>query len=214
MHLTKKDIENTERIKRLNIINSVSGIKPANLIGTKSKDGYPNLGIFSSVVHLGSSPALLGFIMRPQHEKPRDTYLNIKESGFYTINHVHQNFIEQAHFTSAKFPKETSEFEVCEFTEEYLYGFQAPFVKESPLKIGMKLIEEIPIQVNKTILMIGEIQHISIPENSMDEQGHINLTSLGSAGISGVNSYYELNKINQFPYTKANKLPRFEKIQQ
>lgn len=209
MYLTKEQIENTDRIRRLNIINSISGIKPANLIATKSNDGFPNLGIFSSVVHLGSDPALLGFILRPQHEKPRDTYINIKENGFYTINHIHKNYVERAHFTSAKFSKEESEFETCELTEEYLYDFHAPFVKESPLKIGMKFLEEILIERNKTILVIGEIQHLTVPDESVDDQGQIDLASLETAGISGVNTYYELTKLNQFPYARKGEIPKF-----
>jgi flavin reductase (DIM6/NTAB) family NADH-FMN oxidoreductase RutF len=209
MHLTKEQIETTERIRRLNIINSVSGIKPANLIATKSNDSFPNVGIFSSVVHLGSDPALLGFVFRPQHEKPRDTYINIKENGYYTINHVHKNYVEQAHYTSVKFSKNESEFELCQLTEEYLHGFHAPFVKESPVKIGMKFLEEILIERNKTILVIGEIEHLIVPNSAMDEQGQIDLASLETAGISGVDTYYEFTKLNQFPYAKRGEQPPF-----
>ena len=54
------DIKSMSKIFRLNLINSITGIKPANLIGTKSKDNLENLAIFSSVVHLGSNHALLG----------------------------------------------------------------------------------------------------------------------------------------------------------
>ena len=64
MHFSKQDILNTPRIKRLNLINSITGIKPANLIGTISKNSHTNLAIFSSVIHLGSSPSLIGFIIR------------------------------------------------------------------------------------------------------------------------------------------------------
>lgn len=209
MHLTKKDIEQTERIRRLNIINSVTGIKPANLIGTISNDGFPNVAIFSSVIHLGSSPALLGFVLRPQHEVPRDTYLNIKENGFYTINHVHLKHVKQAHFTSAKFKKEESEFEKCRFTEEYLFDFKAPFVAESQLKMGMKFLEEIPIPINQTILMVGSIEHLSIPDQCVGEDGHLDLSIIETAGIGGLNSYYQLKKTAQFAYARASELPGF-----
>lgn len=77
MHLSKTDIENTPRIKRLNLINSITGIKPANLIETVSEEGISNLAIFSSVVHLGSRPALLGFVSRPSGEIRRHTHENI-----------------------------------------------------------------------------------------------------------------------------------------
>lgn len=208
MHLTKQDIEQMERFKRANLINSMTGIKPANLIATKSEDGYPNVGIFSSVVHLGSDPAVIGFVMRPQHEKPRDTYLNIKATGVYTINHVPTGLVENAHFTSANFPKEQSEFDYCGFEEEYIEGLHAPFVRESPLKFGMELIEEIPIKVNKTILIVGKVLHLIFPEKAMSEAGQLNLEMLGTAGISGLDSYYELKKIGQFPYAHLKDVPR------
>lgn len=208
MHLTKKQIGATERIKRANIINSVTGIKPANLIGTKSNDGFPNVGIISSVVHLGSDPALIGFILRPQHEKPRDTYLNIKENGYYTINHVSSDFVEKAHWTSPKFTKVQSEFEMVHLSEVYLDGFHAPYVGESQIKVGLKLVDEMPIKYNMTILIIGEVEHIYLPDHIMDEEGHLQLESAQSAGISGLNSYYSLKKEAQFPYARVKDLPQ------
>ena len=64
-HFSKQNILDLEKVKRLNIINSITGIKPANLIGSiDDNNENTNLAIFSSVVHLGSHPALLGFIPR------------------------------------------------------------------------------------------------------------------------------------------------------
>ena len=209
MYLTKKDIQQTERILRLNIINSVTGIKPANLIGTKSNDGFANVGIFSSVVHLGSDPAVLGFVLRPQYEKPRDTYLNIKENGFYTINQVPIKLAKKAHWTSVKFKKEESEFDECKLTASYLHGFHAPFVDECLLKIGLQLKEEVPINSNQTLLMVGEIVHLSIPDEVVSASGRIDLESMGSAGISGLDTYYSLKKESQFEYARKSNLPKF-----
>lgn len=211
MHLTKQDIENTERVKRLNIINSITGIKPANLIGTISSIKQTNLGIFSSVVHLGSNPALLGFILRPTGEVPRHTHENIQANGVYTINHVHGSFIEQAHYTSAKFPREVSEFERCGFTEEYLADFPAPFVKESQLKLGMRFLQEVPIEINGTLMIIGEIAHLIIPDEVLNEKGYVDLAKLNNAGIGGLNTYYGLEKIGQFPYARVSEAPDFSK---
>jgi flavin reductase (DIM6/NTAB) family NADH-FMN oxidoreductase RutF len=158
MILTDDDIRKLTKVRRLNLINSVTGIKPANLIGTVANDGRTNLAIFSSVVHLGSNPALVGFVMRPTSGEPRHTYENIKANGFYTINHVRESFVEKAHYTSAKFPREMSEFAVCRLTEEYVEGFKAPFVKESRVKFGLKFEQEIPIELNGTIFMIGSVR--------------------------------------------------------
>lgn len=209
MHLKKTDIQNLERKKRLNIINSVSGIKPANLIGTSSNDKKTNLAIFSSVFHLGSDPALLGFITRPTGEVPRHTYENIKENGSYSINQIPTSIIEKAHFSSAKLDRDTSEFDRCKLTEEYISGFDAPFVEESNLKIGMKFEEEIHIKINGTILIIGSIEHLIVPEDAMNEKGYINLEQIDTAGISGLNTYYSLSHITSFPYARPNEIPDF-----
>mgnify|MGYP000150110294 CR=1 FL=1 len=147
MYWSKEDIINTNKIKRLNLINSVSGTKSANLIGSKSESGQENLAIFSSVIHLGSNPALLGFVLRPDKDVRRHTYDNIIASESYTINSIHASFIDKAHYTSAKFSVDESEFEKCKLEAQYLNEFNAPFVKASKLKMALKLQEVVDIQV-------------------------------------------------------------------
>ncbi|MFT5641326.1 MAG: flavin reductase (DIM6/NTAB) family NADH-FMN oxidoreductase RutF [Cyclobacteriaceae bacterium] len=211
MKLFKEELQKLDNKKRLNIINSITGIKPANLIATKSNNGQANAAIFSSVVHLGSNPALIGFIMRPTGEVPRHTYENIVENGCYTINHIHTGILAQAHYTSAKIDKSTSEFVRCGLTEEYIDDFYAPFVKESTLKFSLKFVEEIPIKLNNTLLIIGEIESLMIPDLALDENGYIDLALFNTAGISGLNSYYGLQKVATFPYARPNEIPNFSK---
>lgn len=208
MHYTHKDITDLDRVTRLKLINSITGIKPANLIGTIHNDHTTNLAVFSSVVHMGSNPPLLGFIARPRTKEVGHTLENIKQSGVYTINHILPEFTEQAHYTSAKLDRAISEFDRCGFTEEYINDFKAPFVKESLVKIGMQLKEVVPIPLNGTTLVIGEIVHLTIPDCTM-EHGDIDLEQLHSVGISGLNSYYEVKKIAQYPYARVNEVPKF-----
>jgi flavin reductase (DIM6/NTAB) family NADH-FMN oxidoreductase RutF len=201
-HYTSPDISQLDRIFRINLINSISGFKSANLIGTRSSDGLTNLAIFSSVIHIGANPPLLGFIMRPP-TVPRDTYENIRDTGQFTINHIHSSFIKRAHYTSAKFDKETSEFEACGLTEEYFEAFKAPYVGESQIKIGLDLEEIVPIQTNGTLLIIGRIQHIFLPQEAIRENGIVNLAFVDDVCISGLQTYHEVSEIGSFPYAKA-----------
>ena len=209
MHLTREDLKKMHRVRRLNLINGMSGIKPANLIGTKSKSGIPNVSIFSSIVHIGSDPGLIGFITRQSGDVVRNTYNNICQTGHYTINHIHESFIENAHYTSAKFDAEVSEFEQCYLTEEYLYKFPAPFVGESKLKFGLKLVEEVNIKSNGTKMIIGQVQEIILPENCLDDKGYLRLDKLSDVGIGGLSSYYNLRRIKSFPVAKVGELPEF-----
>lgn len=211
MNYSKEDIETMDITKRIKFINALSGIKSANLIGTLSIEGKTNLAIFNSVMHLGSNPALLGFILRPVGEVERHTYENVLEQKQYTINHVHTSFVKNAHYTSAKLAREKSEFNACGLTPEFLPNFIAPFVLESHLKMGMLFLEALEIKRNGTILVIGELQHMIIPEDAIDiENEDLNLAAISSVGVSGLNTYYELKKIARFPYARASELPDFE----
>ncbi len=205
MYITNRDIQKLDKIKRLNLINSITGIKPANLIGTIDETKNSNLAIFSSIVHLGSNPPLIGMVIRPIDKVIRHTYANILSNGYYTINHVPNHMTEQAHQTSAKYDKNVSEFEACGFTEEFTDGFPAPYVQESNIKIGMKHIESISIELNGTILCIGEIQHIILPENSFSDEGYIDLEKGLSTGISGLNFYYKLSFTHRYDYARVKK---------
>ncbi|MEB2784941.1 flavin reductase family protein [Algoriphagus persicinus] len=208
MQLQKEELERLERTYKLNLINSISGIKPANLIGTRSCNEKDNVAIFSSVVHLGSSPAQLAFIMRPQSEIPRDTYSNILETGFYTINHVSESFIEKAHYTSAKLERGDSEFDRMQLEKEFIGDFHAPFVKNSAVKVGMKHAESIPLP-NGCIFVIGSVELIVIPDHTLNDLGQLNLEGYSGVGISGLNTYYGLSKLDSFPYVREDEIPDF-----
>jgi len=191
-----------ERIPRLTLINSITGYKPANLIGTSSNTGIHNLAIFSSVLHLGSAPPLIGMVSRPTVVE-RDTYRNILEKRFYTINHVHHDQVAQAHQTSASYPSEVSEFEACGFTPWWSENFPVPFVAESPLKIGLSFQEEIPIKANGTILIIGQVEEVHLPQEAMDEAGNLDFSCLGTACITGLDTYHKAEPIDRFPYARV-----------
>ena len=209
MKLTSADIEGLSRVERLKLINGLSGIKQACLIGTKSVSGISNLAIFNSVCHIGSAPAYMGFILRPQESLHTGTYKNILETGVFTINHVQTSFIKNAHYTSAKFDLDTSEFELCNLTETFIPDFTAPFVAESQIKIGLVHQESISIKVNNTLLVIGKVEHIWLDEQLLDTEGYLDLEQAQSAGVAGLNSYYSLQKVADFPYARVEEVPGF-----
>ncbi len=207
MYLTSNDIQSLEKISRLNLINALSGLKPANLIGTQSSEGILNVTIFSSVVHLGSNPALFGMVLRPNQDVKRDTYNNIQETGYYTINHIHESFVKRAHYTSAKFPSESSEFDQCDLTPQWIHDFPAPFVQESPIQLGMKWEQSIPIPINDTLLVVGSVEHLIVPDEAIEPDWQVDLAKVMGVGIAGLNSYYSITRQAQYPYARPDEIP-------
>jgi len=108
----------------------------------------------------------------------------------------------QAHQTSAKYPKGQSEFELCGFSEVFLDDFPAPFVAEAGIKIGLRLEQQIPIELNQTRLVNGSVQLIELNEQWLSPEGYLDLEAAQSAGISGLNSYYQLRKQGAYPYAR------------
>lgn len=203
-YFSSADIIQMETRYRAAFINSLTGFKSASLIGTADKMGNVNLAIFSSVFHLGSNPALIGFINRPD-SVDRHTLDNILETNVYTINHIDKNIFRQAHQTSARYPKDISEFEATGLTPEYIDAFKAPFVKESPLKIGLELAERHDLSINGTILVIGKILHVTLPESCMNTDGFVNIENAGSITISGLDTYHTTQKLARLSYAKPDK---------
>jgi len=203
LHLTLKEILNLEQRYRASLINSVLGFKSVNLVGTKSTKGNTNLAIFNSFFHLGANPPLIGFIMRPD-TVDRNTLNNILETKEYTVNHITEDFYKKAHQTSAGYPSDVSEFNAVGLTEEYKNGSHAPFVKESNVQLSIELKDKVNIEINGTIMIIGEIKDIYIPENSIKEDGYLDLSALGTITNNGLDSYLNTSKIDRLSYAKTD----------
>ncbi|MDG2150755.1 MAG: flavin reductase family protein [Polaribacter sp.] len=202
-----KQILDLDKIYKINLINSCSGFKSANLLGSVSKEGIPNVAVFSSVTHLGSNPPTLGFILRPT-TVPRDTYKNIKENGSFTINHIYEDIIEDAHHTSAKYPEKISEFNVTNLEEEYKGDFKAPFVKNAPVQMSMKFIEEIYIPSNEVVLIVSQIEELYVKDELLQKDGLINLSKGNVVTINGLDTYAIPKFKKQLSYQRPKKIEK------
>lgn len=203
IHISKNDISKMEKVKRLNLINSCTGYKSANLLATKSVEGKENVAIFSSITHLGSNPAMLGFIVRPT-TVPRDTYKNIKETGYFTVNHITSEIIANAHHTSANYDSEISEFDKTNLEPEYKSEIDFPFVKNAPVQLLCKYLNEYQILENDTIHVIATIENVFFNENLEHKDGWLQLDKANVIAINGLDGYCLPKLIDRFEYARPD----------
>ncbi|MBP9673625.1 MAG: flavin reductase [Bacteriovoracaceae bacterium] len=196
-----QDFEKWEERYRTTLMNSLTGFKSAMLIGTTDLHKKTNLSIVTSCFHLGANPPLIGFVIRP-HTVPRHTLENILETSSYTINHVTADFYQKAHQTSARYPKEVSEFDEVSLTPFYSEKIMAPYVKESPLSIGMKLIRTLTLEENEIVLVIGQIQEVRYQEGMIENDGFLNLEKTKAVCALGLDSYHETKALGRLSYAK------------
>ncbi|TAH03819.1 MAG: flavin reductase [Sphingobacteriales bacterium] len=207
LHFSLAQLQQQERFYRANLINSLSGFKPASLIGTQNKEGQTNLAIFSNIVHLGADPALIGFVNRPRPATPH-TLANIEATGIYTINHVTNTIIEKAHQTSAKYAADENEFTATALTPEWHTTINAPFVKESTVQYALQLVEIIPIKHNQTFFVIGSVTDVFIKDDQLlQADGFLQLEKAGIIASLGIDGYYNTTFIQRMEYAKKGKPP-------
>lgn len=200
----EEDLAGLDKIYRLNLINSCTGYKSANLIGTRSETGHDNLAVFNSVTHLGSHPAFIGFVLRPT-TVPRHTYQNLKANGYFTINHITAGQIADAHHTSAKYPEDISEFDQTQLQAETIDPWNVPFVKGSPVRMVCQYQNEYHIQENNTLLIVGKIVGLYLADQMLGPDGWIQLDQGAVVSINGLDGYALPKLLERFPYARPNK---------
>ncbi|WP_162418972.1 flavin reductase family protein [Cyclobacterium roseum] len=201
-HFTQQEILQADKSFRRDFVNCLSGYKSLNLIGTvNQQNSETNLAPFSQVFHIGASPPTVGVLFRP-HTVERHTLENIIQNGFFTLNHVTEAIYKQAHHCAARWP--ISEFKGTGLTEEYRDEFPAPYVKESPLKVGCTLLDRQTLSVNDTVLVIGSIDQVYVQEEALGVEGFIDLEKLGTVTVSGLDGYHLGKKLARLAYPKAD----------
>jgi flavin reductase (DIM6/NTAB) family NADH-FMN oxidoreductase RutF len=212
MKLNNIEIKALEQRYRANLINSITGFKSINLLGTKSEKGILNLAIFSQVFHVGANPPLMGVLFRPESELGGNHSLNnVRKTGFFTLNHITSDFYKQAHQTSARYAEDASEFDAVGLTPYFSENFFAPYVQQSPVKIGLKKEQEFPLTINGTTLIIASIQELIVEDKFIKVDGFVDLHAAGSIAGSGLDAYLRTEKLGRFSYAKPDKdLEEFE----
>lgn len=202
--ITKEDLSQMSKVPRLNLVNCVTGYKSANLIGTVSTEGVLNVAVFSSVTHLGSEPALLGFILRPT-TVPRDTYKNLKESGYFTVNHITEEMIADAHHTSSSYDEHISEFDKTNLEAEFIDDLKVPFVKGSPVKLLCRYVNEYKIEENDCIHIIASVETIYADDTLFHNDEWMQLDRGNVVAINGLDGYAVPKLSDRFHYARPDK---------
>ncbi len=193
----------SKEVKR-NFINSLTGFKSLCLCATQDHEGHTNLALMSQVIHVGANPPLIGVLFRP-HVVPRHSLENIENTGLFSLNHVTEEIYQQAHQASARYSREESEFDATGLTPIFDGQLNVPYVKESVIRLGLSFKERHNILTNATILVIGEIKEVYVPEDLISEDGYVDVEGAGSLTVSGLDSYHRTQRLARLSYAKPNK---------
>lgn len=198
--LSRAAIDALDKRHRTNLVNGLTGFKGVTLLGTRDANGRDNLAIMTSAFHVGAAPPLIGVLLRPPVVE-RHSLENLLESGVWTLNQVDRTIYERAHRTSARWPREVSEFDACGLTPERTEAVTAPYVAESPLAIALSLVERHTL-VNATVLVVGEVLEVRLRTDVRAADGQLDLAALGTVVAAGLDEYHETRRLERLPYAK------------
>ncbi len=161
--------------------------RPIAFVSTLSQKGEPNLAPFSFFMGGGSNPPSVAF--SPSTEAPgklKDTLINIKETGDYTINVVSHAIVEKVNQSSYSYPHGVSEWEKNGLTMAPAVKVRPAHVAESLMAMECKLYQVVHHGdgVGSANYVIGEVVYFHIAKSIMKD-GHIDPTLVDYVGRMG-----------------------------
>jgi len=142
------EIEGMNHEERSRWLSAMVAPRPLILVSTMSAEGIPNLAPMSSVSVISNTPPLLGMSLSKNREgRPRDTLLNLKETGKATlaILPVNPKSVKIVEMTSKPLPRTISEWDQIESISSISETVTAP--KNAIAAIETTLLEshELPL---------------------------------------------------------------------
>jgi len=143
--------------ERYQLLTSLVVPRPIGWISTWSAPALPNLAPFSYFAALAASPMLVGVSVGHRATGPKDTLVNVRESGAFCVNVVSASLLEAMNATSAEVPPGTDEFELARLTAHPSRRVRAPYVAEAPAVLECLVTKEVDLDGAPNTFVIGRV---------------------------------------------------------
>ena len=170
--------------------------RPIAWVSSKSKTGLYNLAPFSFFNAVSSNPPIIVFSAGLKSVRtengfevvPKDSLVNIKDTGEFVVNIVSHKLAEKMNQTSANYPADVSEFDAVGLTPVASHVVSVPRVGEALVSMECKLYQHIEFgkQAGAGNLIIGEVVCFHV-DDSVYKDGHIDVDILDPVGrLAGI----------------------------
>lgn len=167
--------------------------RPIALISTLGADGRLNAAPFSFFNVFSNAPPLLVIgiegNVRGDGRPHKDTARNIIERKEFVVNLVSRAIVEKMVACATDFPEDVSEFDEAGFTPRAAKQIAVPGIAESPVSFECRLFGVQALPHNRSLIS-GEIVHLHIRDDLIDEKMHVDVDGLDLVGrMSGAGWY-------------------------
>ena len=148
---------------------------------------------------INTNPALVYISVRPE----RYSYNLIKESKEFVINLTTEKLAYATDWCGVKSGAKFDKFKEMKLTKEKANFVKCPLIKESPVSIECKVIEE--KNFGSHTMFLGEVLSIDADDKYIDENGAFDISKCNLIAYAN-GGYYSLGKkIGKFGYSVQKK---------
>lgn len=148
---------------------------------------------------INTNPAIVYVSIRPE----RYSYNLIKKNKEFVINLTNENLVYETDWCGVKSGSEFDKFKELNLTKQKGKFVKCPLIKESPVSIECKVIEE--KQYGSHVCFIAEVLSIDADNKYFDENGAFDISKCNLIAYAN-GGYYSLGKkLGTFGYSVSKK---------
>lgn len=160
--------------------------RPIAFVSTRGQTGRFNVAPFSYFNAITNRPPLLGISMNARKGGPKDTLRNLRETGDFVVNLVHEDLLDRMVHTSGDWPADVDEFELTGLTPVGSDLVKSPRVGEAKVALECRLFQEIAL--GDATFVVGEIVRGHVADEVLVD-GRVDPTLLKPVGRLGGDGY-------------------------
>lgn len=185
---------------RYRLMTSLVVPRPIAWVSTWSASKAPNLAPFSYYAMLSATPALVGISVGERRGVPKDTLVNVRETGSFCVNVVTEAQLESMNRTSEEVGPDVDEFALAGLEPRAAARVDAPYVAGCPAVFECALRQEVPLHGSANVLLVGEVMAVRLsPESGLDEAGAVPPARLRAVGRLGGTGYQLPGPVRDLP---------------
>jgi flavin reductase (DIM6/NTAB) family NADH-FMN oxidoreductase RutF len=176
--------------------------RPIAWISTISAEGITNLAPFSYFQAIADAPPMVMFAASAKESDmtPKDTVVNIEETGEFVINFTTASLAELVNLSSIKLSYNDSEIEKFHIPTKPSKIVKAPSVSISPVNFECIHVQtiDIPLTTRGNKMIMGKVVGMSI-DDAVIRDGRVDPKLLDPLYRLGYSEYSTLNEIINLP---------------
>lgn len=172
---------------------------PAVMVSAAKDGEKPNIITVAWAGTVCSSPAMVSISVR----ESRYSYDIIKESKEFVINLVTKDLAYAADLCGVISGRDNDKFAKAGLTAEKMEHVSAPGIKESPVCIECKVVDE--IKLGSHSMFLANVEGVAVDESLLDEKGRLELDKANLVAYSHGDYMMLGKKIGSFGYSVRKK---------